>query len=335
MGSAAIALSLALSVAPSLHAQAPQLTIAPERPAPGAIVRISLAGVDSGAGAVTSIEGTLGREPLHFVRAAGGAWHAIGGVSPDAADSVIARVVVAHVSGVRDTLHASVIVPPVPPPTPAARSKLAVSQRFTRPLSTATQRRIARENAKAHGLGREAHEMPPLWSGAFIRPRDAVVTSPFGSGRVFNGSLTSRHLGVDFRGGPGEPIRAANRGIVALVDTFFLAGRVVYIDHGGGLVTGYFHMSKPLVSAGDTVARGQVIGLVGATGRVTGPHLHWIARYGAVTVNPLDLVALDPAWYPAATSSADRATRPDDERERASRQGTDRKAARHGPAEDR
>ena len=114
--------------------------------------------------------------------------------------------------------------------------------------------------------------------------------------------MTSRHLGVDFRGAVGEPVRAANRGVVALVDNFFLAGNVIYIDHGGGLVTAYFHLSKPLVSAGDAVARGQVIGLVGATGRVTGPHLHWAARYGAITVNPLDLVSLQRNWYSGSSS---------------------------------
>ena len=111
---------------------------------------------------------------------------------------------------------------------------------------------------------------------------------------MFNGTLTSRHLGVDFRGATGQPVRAANRGVVALVDDFFLAGNVIYIDHGGGLVTAYFHLSKALVVAGDTVERGQEIGLVGSTGRVTGPHLHWSARYGAVTVNPLDLTLLEP-----------------------------------------
>lgn len=113
---------------------------------------------------------------------------------------------------------------------------------------------------------------------------------------MFNGTLTSRHLGVDFRGKTGDPIVAANRGVVALVANFFLAGNAVYIDHGNGVVTAYFHMSKPLVAAGDTVARGQTIGLIGSTGRVTGPHLHWSARYGALTVNPLDLVALGKGW---------------------------------------
>ena len=91
-------------------------------------------------------------------------------------------------------------------------------------------------------------------------------------------------------------VGAANRGVVALVDTFYLGGRIVYVDHGEGLVTAYMHLSKALVAVGDTVARGQRIGLVGATGRVTGPHLHWAARYGTLTANPLDLLALPNAW---------------------------------------
>jgi murein DD-endopeptidase MepM/ murein hydrolase activator NlpD len=178
-----------------------------------------------------------------------------------------------------------------------------VDSSFTKPMSQATIDRIARENQRARQIGRDAHDHPPMWTEAFLKPRESVITSEFGSGRVFNGKLTSRHLGVDFRGAIGQPIRAANRGVVALVDHFFLAGNVVYIDHGGGVVTSYFHMSKPLVSAGDTVKRGQVIGLVGNTGRVTGPHLHWAARYGALTVNPLDLVSLGSNWYSASTAA--------------------------------
>jgi murein DD-endopeptidase MepM/ murein hydrolase activator NlpD len=122
------------------------------------------------------------------------------------------------------------------------------------------------------------------------------VTSKFGSGRVFNGRVSSSHLGVDYRGALGDPIYAANRGVVALVDTFFLAGNVVYINHGDGLVTGYFHMSQPEVAIGDTVEKGQEIGKVGATGRVTGPHLHWSARFGALTIDPADLLSLGPPF---------------------------------------
>jgi murein DD-endopeptidase MepM/ murein hydrolase activator NlpD len=85
---------------------------------------------------------------------------------------------------------------------------------------------------------------------------------------------------------------AANRGVVRIVDAFYYGGNVVYLDHGEGLTSAYLHLSKQLVSAGDTVERGQVIGQVGATGRVTGPHLHLIVRYGAVTVDPVSLFAI-------------------------------------------
>jgi murein DD-endopeptidase MepM/ murein hydrolase activator NlpD len=109
---------------------------------------------------------------------------------------------------------------------------------------------------------------------------------------VLNGEVQSRHLGTDFAGKVGAPVRAANAGIVALVADFYLAGTVVYLDHGEGIVTGYFHLSKALVATGDTVTRGQIIGRVGQSGRVTGPHLHWIARYGRLTVDPMSLLKL-------------------------------------------
>jgi len=105
-------------------------------------------------------------------------------------------------------------------------------------------------------------------------------------------------MGADFAGRRGAPVRATNRGVVALVGNLFYSGRTIYIDHGAGLLTGYLHLDRALVTEGDTVQRGEVIGRVGATGRVTGPHLHWLARYGTVLVDPLDLLTLD--WTPAA-----------------------------------
>lgn len=99
-------------------------------------------------------------------------------------------------------------------------------------------------------------------------------------------------MGTDFAGKVGAPVRAAARAVVALVADFYLAGHAVYLDHGGGLLTGYFHLSRIDVAQGDTVAAGQTIGAVGRSGRVTGPHLHWIARYGEITVDPASLFAL-------------------------------------------
>jgi hypothetical protein len=289
--------ALCAIVTGTLGAQTPRLTVSPVRPEPGAIVRLTLAGPASQGDAVVSIHGSMAGEPLHFLPSAPGTWHAIGAVPVDATGSLLADAELRHTSGRVESVRARVTLPRIPPPV---AQPLAVDSSFSRPLDSATAARVERENARAREIGKRAHDSPLMWTTSFLRPRASAITSEFGSGRVFNGRVTSRHLGVDFRGAIGESVRAANRGVVALADNFFLAGNVVYIDHGGGLVTAYFHLSKTLVSVGDTVARGQVIGLVGATGRVTGPHLHWAARYGATTVNPLDLVSLNRNWYGAS-----------------------------------
>jgi murein DD-endopeptidase MepM/ murein hydrolase activator NlpD len=270
-----------------LSAQQARLTIAPARPLPGALVNLTISNIAGARDSVVRISGTMAGEPLHFAQARG-AYRAIGAVPVDSSGAVVARVIVTRTSGRVDTLNASVVPPPLPPPA----EQLSVAGRFGRPLDSVTAARVAREGERALVVGRRAHESPPRWTAPFQRPRTSAVSSNFGSGRTFNGQVTSRHLGVDFRGATGAPIYAANRGVVVLVDTFFLGGRVVYLDHGGGLTTGYLHLSRALVAVGDTVARGQKIGLVGATGRVTGPHLHWTARYGGITVNPLDLLKL-------------------------------------------
>jgi murein DD-endopeptidase MepM/ murein hydrolase activator NlpD len=284
-----VALLLVMCSAAELGAQRARLTIAPARPAPGALVRLALTGAEAAGDSVVAIRGTMAGEPLHFTRSRG-AYRAIGAVPVDTGNTVTAEAIVERASGRTDTLRASVTPPPLPPPA----EQLAVAGRFGRPLDRVTEARVAREGALAAAAGRRAHDTPPMWRAPFARPRASAITSRFGSGRTFNGQVSSRHLGVDFRGAVGAPVHAANRGVVVLVDTFFLGGRVVYVDHGGGLMTGYLHMSRVLVAPGDTVARGQTIGLVGATGRVTGPHLHWNARYGAITVNPMDLLALEP-----------------------------------------
>ncbi|HUQ18575.1 MAG TPA: M23 family metallopeptidase [Gemmatimonadaceae bacterium] len=275
-----------LLAATTLYAQ--QVTILPTHPSPGSVVRISLVEPD-----VVELRGEFGGEQIHFRRIEADRWHAVGAVPLEASKTVTGYAIAELRSGERDTVSITLNLPAPPPSRGRARArKLSVAPVFTRPLDAETEARVARENERARDVGRRSHDTPRMWSGSFIRPRSSAITARFGSGRMFNGTLAARHLGVDLRGSAGAPVVAANRGVVALVDRFFLAGNVVYIDHGNGIVTGYFHLSQTLVTEGDTVARGQKIGLVGATGRVTGPHLHWSARYGALTVNPLDLVAI-------------------------------------------
>ncbi len=126
----------------------------------------------------------------------------------------------------------------------------------------------------------------------FILPLHSKITSAFGNKRLFNGTLKSYHSGTDFRAKTGTPITATNRGRVVLVKNRFFAGNSVIIDHGQGIYSGYYHLSKFAVKVGDMVEQGQVIGYSGATGRVTGPHLHFTFHIGGKCVDPLQFVEL-------------------------------------------
>ena len=170
--------------------------------------------------------------------------------------------------------------------------RLNVAPKFSAAPDAALAARMRRESEQAAAVSRNSHETPKMWTGTFDAPRSTRITSGFGGGRTFNGTVTSRHMGTDFAGAVGAPVLATNRGIVRLIGAFYLGGNVIYIDHGEGIVTAYLHLSQRLVAVGDTVQKGDTIGKVGATGRVTGPHLHFIARYGNITVDPASLFAL-------------------------------------------
>ncbi len=135
-----------------------------------------------------------------------------------------------------------------------------------------------------------------LWDKAFTRPTNGQTTSPFGVRRTFNGKLKSRHLGEDFDGRVGAGVWAANDGVVVLAAAdFFYTGNAVFIDHGQQLFTMYFHMTKLDVRSGDKVVRGQRLGSLGSTGRVTGPHLHFGVKLAGTYINPADLLAYEPS----------------------------------------
>ncbi|MEW6326950.1 MAG: M23 family metallopeptidase [Thermodesulfobacteriota bacterium] len=129
-----------------------------------------------------------------------------------------------------------------------------------------------------------------LWNGGFIKPVEGDIVGLFGSRRILNGEERSRHLGVDIRGKEGTPIRCANSGRVALAGDFYLLGSTVILDHGQGVFTIYCHLSKTAVKEGQEVAKGESLGEVGATGRATGPHLHWGAVICGARVDPLSLI---------------------------------------------
>ena len=310
----AAAQSTTSSSAPGTSTRALQRTgatvrVVPARPVPGALVRVYVTAPRRAA-----ISGALAGEPLHFSREADGRWLSLGGIPIDSADSVALRVTVEFtgdttsrgVEVLGDTLERALLLAP-----PSYRTEaLRVAPEFGREPDSALTARLAREAAQAAEVSRMAHETPRLWRGAFVLPRPGRVTSPYGSARQFNGQLRSRHMGTDFAGATGAPIKAVNRGVVRLVDRFYLGGNIAYVDHGAGLVTAYLHMSRTDVAVGDTVEKGETIGRVGSTGRVTGPHLHLIVRYGSVTVDPMTLLPKPAAAAPPRKPSPRRRATP-------------------------
>jgi murein DD-endopeptidase MepM/ murein hydrolase activator NlpD len=131
-----------------------------------------------------------------------------------------------------------------------------------------------------------------LWTHGFVRPVPDSANSAFGSRSVFNGQARSPHGGADFNSPAGRTIVSPNAGRVALARELYFTGNTVIIDHGLGLFSMLAHMSEIDVHDGDSVTPGQVLGKVGATGRVTGPHLHWAVRLNGTRVDPLSLLAL-------------------------------------------
>ena len=167
--------------------------------------------------------------------------------------------------------------------------ELKVASQFIEPQPPALQARIKADQeafSKAFAQPFEA----PRFATDFEWPRPPEFTSPFGDLRTYNGKKQSQHYGTDFQGKIGDPINAANDGEVVLVRDAFASGNTVVIHHGANLYTAYFHMSKVLVKAGDQVKKGQLLGKVGKTGRVTGPHLHWGVKLNDLYVDGVTLV---------------------------------------------
>ena len=130
------------------------------------------------------------------------------------------------------------------------------------------------------------------WALGFVRPVPQVANSAFGSRSVFNGEARAPHAGTDFLSPAGTPVVAPGSGAVVAARPLFFTGNTVVIDHGSGVFSVLAHLSQIAVSEGDLVAAGDAVGLVGATGRVTGPHLHWAVRIGAARVDALSMLAV-------------------------------------------
>lgn len=279
--------------AATLEAQAPDIRWLGEPPVSGGIqwLEVVVPGVPA-----DSVTGRLDGAPIIFSQL-GDSWAALAPVR--IASSTATRAVINVHRGSRRAVYSRQL--PVVGRS-FRQSRLSVARQFITRPDPALAARIASERALTAPLTGIALATPRLFDSAFARPSAGPVASEFGVARTFNGAVRSRHYGVDLDGEEGDEVRAANRGVVMLVGDFFYSGGTVYLNHGAGLITAYFHLSAVHVAAGDTVIPGQLLGLVGATGRVTGPHLHWLVRVGDRPVDGTWLLSL-PVPFTARSST--------------------------------
>ena len=168
--------------------------------------------------------------------------------------------------------------------------QLSVDDAFVNPPSGVRARIEAEAKAVEAVLAKVSPA--PRWPVVLVRPVPGEATSGFGRRSVLNGEVRSIHAGVDFRAAEGTPVKAPARGRVALAADHYFAGKLVIVEHGLGLFSFLAHLSSLSVAEGQEVEPGQVVGLSGATGRVTGPHLHWSIRLPGARVDPLSLMAV-------------------------------------------
>ena len=168
--------------------------------------------------------------------------------------------------------------------------RLTVDEAFVTPPASEVPR-IEREAAMLAATYNASSAMR-LWTMPFARPVPHEANSAFGTRSILNGKRRSDHGGADFLSPAGTPVGAPNGGRVVLAQNLYFSGNTVVIDHGLGVVSMLAHLSRIDVQPGDLVKAGQPLGLVGATGRVTGPHLHWAVRVNNARVDPLSLLAM-------------------------------------------
>jgi len=179
--------------------------------------------------------------------------------------------------------------------------KLTVPERFVQPDPEALKKIELDKELKQKAFSRQTPA--PEWSGAFHAPIDSTISEAFGVRRTFNGKQASIHRGVDYHAKEGTPILAANAGTVVLAQELYYEGNCVIIDHGEQFMTLYMHLSHIDVAEGERVKEGQRIGLSGATGKVTGPHLHVAVRWQGAYLDPMQLWNLSLPILPRVQSS--------------------------------
>ena len=215
-----------------------------------------------------------------------GVWRALVGIDLDVAAGEAPVAITARTAAGGEIAHVETLkVETKAFPTRTLR----VDPRFVTPPKSA-EARIARERAE---LGRAFRSVTPSpeWRGPFVVPIEGAVVSGFGVRSVFNNEPRAPHGGADFASPAGTPVAAPNAGRVVLAADLYFTGNTVVLDHGAGLQSLFAHLSRIDVHEGDRVERGAILGAVGATGRATGPHLHWTVRLNGARVDPISLIS--------------------------------------------
>ena len=229
---------------------------------------------------------TLGERPLHPWALKDGGWRVLAGLDVEQPPGPLTLTVL----GTRAAgPPISQVVTLQVEPAAFAERQLTVAPKFVEPPES-ERPRIEREAVRLRGIyDTSSTDRSP---GVFAAPVPHKRSSPFGSRSIFNGVPRERHAGLDFASPAGAIIRAPAAGRVALVADLYFTGRTVVVDHGQGLYSILAHMTRTSVLEGQIVARGARLGTVGATGRATGPHLHWSVRLGGTRVDPAAVLAL-------------------------------------------
>lgn len=274
-----IALLLALLAA----TPTPALTVQDGAAVPGGLLVLDVVGVER----PESLRGELAGQRLRFFTAGPHHQRALVGLSLEQQPGELAVKVERRGKG-QPPLTATVTVRP----KEFRKSELKVAPKFVKPPKS----ELAHIEQDKKMISAAYHGVvfgPAAFAGRLSPPRDAEITAHFGDQRIYNGKKKNAHLGTDFDGKTGDPIQAAADGVVILARDCYYSGNTVIVAHGGNLFTSYFHMSKMESAPGQLVKRGQRLGLVGKTGRVTGPHLHLGVKIGERLVDAEEAFTLE------------------------------------------
>jgi murein DD-endopeptidase MepM/ murein hydrolase activator NlpD len=271
----AVMLSSAGIVSAQDPAPALTATVSPKKAGPGDILLITIKNTNG------PVEGTFNNKQIHF-NAAKRSFKAVVGVDLNSEPGTYPLEMMINGNKLLKDIK--------------IKKKKYPLQRLTLPedmviLTPENEARVEREQKKMATLW--PVDSFRIWNGNFIDPLPGKETGTvFGTRRIINDIPKNSHTGVDITADEGDPVRAPNDGVVVLVDDQFYSGKSVVLDHGQGIYTMFFHLSKINVRYGQAVMKGDVIALVGSTGRSTGAHLHWGARVQGARVDPLELIKL-------------------------------------------